>query len=308
MLNIPIPFIGAKRNWCRRLKSILSGLGDGDGLIVVDLFGGSGYCSLLAKRVLPKATVIYNDYDDYTKQFAKLPACCALMTEIKSMLNDGGVKKGERIPSDMMAKIIGKLKALKEAGDYIEDVFRSQLCFQFSKIDLDAPKENMFNKTTSRDYLADVAQYDNLVIVHDDWTAIYDKYKGKQNVIFILDPPYPMTLQTHYKGYSFLNNQLKIIDLLKAEANVLLFTSEKSFILDCYQWKYGNDDAKIKTVKRSLRCVPTKQVNNDEILLYKLTIQSESSVIGSIKSEGMSEDKKAESVDDEDVDAEDVDE
>ena len=34
---------------------------------IVDVFGGSGLLSHTAKQLKPKATVIYNDFDGYTK-------------------------------------------------------------------------------------------------------------------------------------------------------------------------------------------------------------------------------------------------
>lgn len=43
---------------------------DGEGWTIVDAFGGSGLLSHVAKRLKPKATVIYNDFDGYAERLA----------------------------------------------------------------------------------------------------------------------------------------------------------------------------------------------------------------------------------------------
>lgn len=293
MINLPIPFIGCKRYWNHQIRELLKGFANIDDLIIVDLFGGSGYCSLLSKSICPNAQVIYNDYDYYTDNFKYMSDNMNVLNTIRKMVNDSGIKAGDKLPDDLTIEIINMLKALKDDGKLIIGLFSSCLCFQFSQLKLDDPKQKLYNKLTKKDYGKFVAQYDNLEIVHEDWETLYDKYKGRNNVVFILDPPYPMTYQTKYKGYSFLNNQLKIIDLLKVENNVLLFSSEKSFILDCYNWKYGvescgqensNEIAKIKVVNKTMTCLPNRQYQHDEILIYKLTNYGDECVDESDKS------------------------
>lgn len=278
MINLPIPFVGSKRYWNYQLRDILKPFANIDDLIIVDMFGGSGYCSLLAKQVCPNAVVIYNDYDYYTDNFKYMADNMKVMTKIRELIKDANIKAAHKIPTDLTNEIIKMLRALRDDGKYIVDLFSSCLCFQFSTLNLDDEKQNLYNKLTRKNYAEYVEQYDNLEIVHEDWEQLYNKYKGRNNVVFILDPPYPMTFQTKYKGYSFLNNQLKIIDLLKAENNVLLFSSEKSFILDCYNWKYGVETcgqenskktSKIKVVNKTMTCLPKKQYKHDEILIYK---------------------------------------
>lgn len=325
MINLPIPFIGTKRNWNKQMRGLLERFTNKDDIIIVDMFGGSGYCSLLAKDVLPKAKVVYNDYDYYTDNFKNMADNMKVMTKIRKLVNDANIKAGGKLPDDMTKEIINMLKLLRDDNKYIGGLFSSCLCFQFSTLDLDDPKQKLYNKLTKKEYDKYIAQYDNLDIVHEDWTTLYNKYKGCNNVVFILDPPYPMTYQTKYKGYSFLNNQLKIIDLLKNEDNVLLFTSEKSFILDCYKWKYEDVDnvddnnkdvnsvndnnkdvnnsnitdvgTKIKVISKSMNCLPSNLYKHDEILIYKLADDLTESVSESDECRGtFKADKSADSV------------
>ncbi|MFW9287448.1 hypothetical protein ACN9OX_12695, partial [Glaesserella parasuis] len=45
---------------------------DGEGWTIVDAFGGSGLLSHVTKRLKPKATVIYNDFDGYAERLAHI--------------------------------------------------------------------------------------------------------------------------------------------------------------------------------------------------------------------------------------------
>ena len=57
-----IPFIGQKRFFIRAFSAVLEEniLDEGEGWTIVDIFGGSGLLSHTAKRLKPKARVIYN--------------------------------------------------------------------------------------------------------------------------------------------------------------------------------------------------------------------------------------------------------
>ena len=59
----PLPFQGQKRGFSKSFKSCLKHYDDS--YTFVDLFGGSGLLSHIAKHTFPKAEVVYNDYDDF---------------------------------------------------------------------------------------------------------------------------------------------------------------------------------------------------------------------------------------------------
>lgn len=62
----PLPFRGQKRYYIKRFSSVLEQCEDIT--TVVDLFGGSGLLSRVAKDKLPNARVIYNDFDHFNKR------------------------------------------------------------------------------------------------------------------------------------------------------------------------------------------------------------------------------------------------
>lgn len=62
-LSAPLPFVGQKRMFAKEFIKVLEQFPEDT--VFVDLFGGSGLLSHIAKRSKPDATVVYNDFDNY---------------------------------------------------------------------------------------------------------------------------------------------------------------------------------------------------------------------------------------------------
>lgn len=86
----PLPFMGQKRKFIKAFRQILKSYPDN--VTIVDLFGGSGLLSHVAKRENPNATVVYNDFDNYQRRippyrtpmrcwpaFVKSPTACRVV-------------------------------------------------------------------------------------------------------------------------------------------------------------------------------------------------------------------------------------
>ena len=69
-LSAPLPFVGQKRMFAREFIKVLKQFPDD--VTFVDLFGGSGLLSHIAKRCKPNATVVYNDFDNYRKRLESI--------------------------------------------------------------------------------------------------------------------------------------------------------------------------------------------------------------------------------------------
>ena len=65
-LSAPLPFVGQKRMYIKDFKEVLKQFPDD--AVYVDLFGGSGLLSHITKWEKPDATVIYNDFDNYSQR------------------------------------------------------------------------------------------------------------------------------------------------------------------------------------------------------------------------------------------------
>lgn len=65
-LSAPLPFQGQKRMFAKEYIKVLQQFPDGT--TFVDLFGGSGLLSHIAKCQKPHSTVVYNDFDGYRQR------------------------------------------------------------------------------------------------------------------------------------------------------------------------------------------------------------------------------------------------
>lgn len=87
----PLPFRGNKRMWGKQFTELLkANYSDCD--IVVDLFGGSGFCSYLAKKALPDAEVVYNDFDYYVERIKKIPQTNEILQRLAQVVDGIPIK------------------------------------------------------------------------------------------------------------------------------------------------------------------------------------------------------------------------
>ena len=83
-LSAPLPFVGQKRMFAREFIKVLKQFPDD--VTFVDLFGGSGLLSHIAKRCKPNATVVYNDFDNYRKRLENIPRTNRLIADIREIV------------------------------------------------------------------------------------------------------------------------------------------------------------------------------------------------------------------------------
>lgn len=69
--SAPLPFQGQKRMFAKEYIKVLQQFPDST--TFVDLFGGSGLLSHIAKCQKPNSTVVYNDFDDYRLRLEHIP-------------------------------------------------------------------------------------------------------------------------------------------------------------------------------------------------------------------------------------------
>ena len=82
--SAPLPFQGQKRRYVGEFCRVLGQIRDAR--IFVDLFGGSGLLSHIAKRERPDALVIYNDFDGYRTRLDNTPRTNALISDLRSII------------------------------------------------------------------------------------------------------------------------------------------------------------------------------------------------------------------------------
>ena len=100
----PLPFLGSKNHFVKQYRELLKHATGID--TVVDLFGGSGILSRIAKDVLPNARVVYNDFDNYCARLEMIPTTNAIIERLRSVVD--GVKYQGRIPPPNGRRVLSR--------------------------------------------------------------------------------------------------------------------------------------------------------------------------------------------------------
>ena len=91
----------------------------------MDAFGGSGLLAHTAKQVLPKARVIYNDFDGYTERLQNINDTNQLRTIIADLL--AHYPRNQKLPETLKKTIQATLQTF---GGYIDlDYVESWILF-----------------------------------------------------------------------------------------------------------------------------------------------------------------------------------
>lgn len=266
--SAPLPFMGQKRMYIKDFKEVLKQFPDD--AIYIDLFGGSGLLSHVAKREKPNATVIYNDFDNYRQRLDNIGRTNTLLAELREMVKD--FPRKEKLPPEIRSKILRCLEEKEKNGfvDYI--TLSSSLMFSMKyATSLDEMKqEDFYNKIRQSDYNAE-GYLDGLEIVSCDYKELVAKYRNMQNVVYLVDPPYLSTEVGTYKMYWKLSDYLDVLSILVG-TSYIYFTSDKSNLLELCQWLgknywVGNPFAEAGQ-KRMYRTMNYNSAYTD-IMLYK---------------------------------------
>lgn len=228
--SAPLPFMGQKRNFLKHFKEALKDYPED--AIYVDLFGGSGLLAHTTKSVYPKATVIYNDYDNFQKRIKNISKTNKLLAKLRYILKD--FPKKERVQGELKQRVLECVKSEKGYVDYT--TLSSSLLFSMNYVDSFEAllKSTLYNKITLKNYDA-TGYLNDLTIVSTDYKKLFDKYDGIDNVIYLIDPPYLSTETSHYKNYWKLTDYLGVLDILNGKG-YFYFTSNKSSIIELCEW------------------------------------------------------------------------
>ena len=242
-LKAPLPFQGQKRFFMKEFKNVLEKT---QGVkIVVDLFGGSGLLSRIAKDTLLGARVIYNDFDNYTQRILNIKTTNKILKDISVILKD--YKKSERLSPEDKNKILDIFKKYEESKSFVDYItLSSSILFSSNYANSleEMEKQTMWNRLIysykeSKEYL------NGLEVVSCDYKDLFDKYKNEDGILFVFDPPY---LTTDVKSYNNVNywtlaDYLDIILLTKCK-NFIFFTSNRGNLINLIKWLNDNFNTK----------------------------------------------------------------
>ena len=233
-LSAPLPFQGQKRMFAKEYIKVLEQFPDGT--TFVDLFGGSGLLSHIAKCQKPHSKVVYNDFDGYRLRLEHIPQTNELLAELREIVQ--GMPRYKPITGDAREKVFECLHKHQERYGYLDFItisssimFSMKYCLSIEEM----RKETLYNTIRKTDYSLCSDYLDGLTIVSADYKQVFNQYKNAPGVVFLADPPYLSTDVGTYNMCWRLTDYLDVLTVLTGHSFVY-FTSNKSSILELCNW------------------------------------------------------------------------
>lgn len=251
-LSAPLPFVGQKRMFAKEFIKVLEQFPDN--AVFVDLFGGSGLLSHIAKRQKPNAKVVYNDFDNYRYRLEAIPNTNALLADIRKFAD--GIARHKAIEGEARELIFERLEQEQRTNGYIDFItISSSLLFSMKYVSSieEMRKETLYNNIRKSDYQPCPDYLQGIEIVSCDYKELFEQYKDTPHVVFLVDPPYLSTEVGTYNMYWRMSDYLDVLTVLKEHAFVY-FTSNKSSIVELCEWlgknqTIGNPFARCRKVE-----------------------------------------------------------
>ncbi len=236
-LSAPLPFQGQKRMFAKEYIKVLQQFPDST--TFVDLFGGSGLLSHIAKCQKPHSTVVYNDFDGYRQRLEALPVTNALLAELREMVD---VPRHKPISGELRERVLSCIRKYERDFGYIDYITLSSsvmFSMKYANEFADLEKETLYNNIKATDYEPCLDYLDGLTITSCDYREVFERYKDVPDVVFLVDPPYLSTDSKTYKMYWKLSDYLDVLTVL-AGHRFIYFTSNKSSIIELCDWMGRN--------------------------------------------------------------------
>ena len=236
-LSAPLPFQGQKRMFAKEYIKVLQQFPDGT--TFVDLFGGSGLLSHIAKCQKPNSTVVYNDFDGYRQRLEALPVTNALLADLREIVD---VPRHKPILGDTRERVLSCVRKYLHNYGYIDYItLSSSIMFsmKYATEFADLEKETLYNNIRMTDFPPCEDYLEGLTITSCDYREVFEQYKDVPGVVFLVDPPYLSTDSKSYKLYWKLSDYLDVLTVL-AGHHFIYFTSNKSSIIELCDWMGKN--------------------------------------------------------------------
>ena len=233
-LSAPLPFQGQKRNFAHEYIKVLSRFPADT--VFVDLFGGSGLLSHIAKCQKPGSTVVYNDFDGYRDRLAHIPQTNTLLAELRNIVRD--YPKKVAVTGTMRERVLSCIHEYERTHGYVDYITLSgslMFSMKYATCYEDLQKETLYNRVKATDYPPADDYLSGLTVTSCDYRKLFEQYKDVPGVVFLVDPPYLSTDTTTYKTYWKLADYLDVLTVL-AGHRFIYFTSDKSSILELCDW------------------------------------------------------------------------
>lgn len=273
-LSAPLPFVGQKRMFAREFIKVLEQYPDGT--TFVDLFGGSGLLSHIARHCKPHSHVVYNDFDNYRRRLEHIPQTNAILRELREMVGDS-VPRHKPIPRELRGRIPSLLERKEREDGFVDFITLSSSLLFSMKYKLSVAgmrKETLYNNIRRADFPCPDGYLDGLDIVSCDYKELFRQYKDTPGVVFLVDPPYLSTEVGTYNMYWRMPDYLDVLNVLKGHSYVY-FTSDKSSIIELCEWMGRNRDLGNPfdgSVKVEFNAHMNYSSSYTDMMLYKKTV------------------------------------
>lgn len=237
-LSAPLPFVGQKRMFAKEFIKVLEQFPEN--AVFVDLFGGSGLLSHIAKNQKPNAKVVYNDFDNYRYRLDAIPNTNALLADLRQYAE--GIARHKAIEGEARERIFERLEQEQRTNGYIDFItISSSLLFSMKYVSSieEMRKETLYNNIRKSNYQPCPDYLQGIEVVSCDYKELFEQYKNTPNVVFLVDPPYLSTEVGTYNMYWRMSDYLDVLTVLKEHAFVY-FTSNKSSIVELCEWLGNN--------------------------------------------------------------------
>lgn len=267
----PLPFVGQKRNFLKKFVKVLNEniSEQGEGWTIIDVFGGSGLLSHQAKRLKPRARVIYNDFDGYAHRLAHIEDINKLRRLLAGTLKDTPNKaKLDKHTRDVVIEQIRSFKG------YIDlDSLRAWLLFSGRVLDNlnQLYKEPVFyNRLRKSDYNLASGYLDGIEVISKSFDKFLPDYLDNENTLIILDPPYLFSEQKAYRKAK----EFKLISFIKMMALTrppfILFSNKHSEILEYLDFAIAQKDERFMGYDfESIDATMNKTKTYKDYMIYK---------------------------------------
>ena len=237
-LSAPLPFVGQKRMFAKEFIKVLEQFPEN--AVFVDLFGGSGLLSHIAKNQKPNAKVVYNDFDNYRYRLDAILNTNALLADLRQYAE--GIARHKAIEGEARERIFERLEQEQRTNGYIDFItISSSLLFSMKYVSSieEMRKETLYNNIRKSNYQPCPDYLQGIEVVSCDYKVLFEQYKNTPNVVFLVDPPYLSTEVGTYNMYWRMPDYLDVLTVLKEHAFVY-FTSNKSSIVELCEWLGNN--------------------------------------------------------------------
>lgn len=232
-LSAPLPFQGQKRMFAKEYIEVLRQFPSDT--TFVDLFGGSGLLSHIAKCQKPDATVVYNDFDGYRQRLQHIPQTNELLAELRNIVD---VPRHKHITGTTRERMLSCIREYERTHGYVDYITVSasiMFSMKYATCFDDLLKQALYNNVKAADYPSADDYLDGLTVTSCDYKELFEKYKDVPGVVFLVDPPYLSTDCKTYKMCWKLADYLDVLTVL-AGHRFVYFTSNKSSIVELCDW------------------------------------------------------------------------